>query len=143
MVSSFTLDLPYLKENGPIIQIVLKPSDPTVAKLRIEKKDVPLITVRALIDTGASSTAISHKIVERLQLIPRGTVKVFTSNKIQETRNEYDVAIEFDSNAYLRVLRVLEANLQDHSIDCLIGRDILQFAVFTYNGPEKKVTLFF
>ena len=101
------------------------------------------MTVWALIDTGASATAISRKVVDRLKLVPRGTAKVYTSNKNSEIRNEFDVALEFDTDAYIPILRVLEANLQDHSIDCLIGRDVLEHGVLTYNGPEKKITLSF
>ena len=143
MAKSFTLKLPYLKENGPTCQIVLKPSDPAIAELRLEKKDVPTITISALIDTGASTTAISQKVIKKLRLVARGTTKVYTSNKDSEIRNEYDVALEFDTDAYIRILRVLDANLEDHSIDCLIGRDVLEHGTLIYNGPEKQITLSF
>ena len=143
MAFSFTFKSSHLRENGPICQIILKLSDPTIEKLKLEKNKVPLIKVLALIDTGASTTAVSHNVVEKLNLVARGTVKVYTSNKSVETRNEYDIALEFDTNAYLPLLRVLSANLQDHSIDCLIGRDVLQHGIFIYNGPEKQITLSF
>ena len=143
MAKSFTFKLPYLRENGPTCQIVLKPSDPTIQELRLEKKDVPAIMVSALIDTGASTTAISQKVIKKLRLVARGTAKVYTSNKDSEIRNEFDVALEFDTDAYIGILRVLDANLQDHSIDCLIGRDILERGILIYNGPEKKITLSF
>ena len=143
MAKSFTLKLPRLRENGPTCQVVLKPSDPTIKELKLEKKDVPSITVLALIDTGASSTAISQKVVDRLKLVPRGTAKVYTSNRASEIRNEFDVALEFDMDAYISLLRVLGANLQDHSIDCLIGRDVLQHSRLIYDGPKKQITLSF
>lgn len=143
MGSSFHLKLPHLRENGPICEIILKPSDLTIKKLKLEKKDIPYLKVRALIDTGASSTAISKKVVDRLRLVPRGTAKVYTSSKHAEIRNEYDVSLEFDTDAYLEVLRALEANLQDHSIDCLIGRDVLHLGVFTYDGPKREIKLNF
>jgi len=143
MPKSFTFKLPYLRENGPTCEIVLKPSDPTIAELRLEKLQVPSLGVAALIDTGASTTAISRKVVERLRLVPRGTAKVFTSNKQSEIRNAFDVALEFDTDAYIPIMRVLEANLQDHSIDCLIGRDVLQYGTFIYDGPAQQITLSF
>ena len=143
MAFSFTFRLPYLRENGPTCQVVLKPSDPAIEKFKLEKHNVPFIKVLALIDTGASTTAISENAVERLHLVARGTAKVYTSNKTAEMRNEYDISLELDTDAYLPVLRVLSANLQDHSIDCLIGRDVLQYGLFIYNGPEKQVTLTF
>ena len=143
MARSFTFHLPFLRENGPTCSIVLKPSDPTIEKLKLEKHNVPSIKVLALIDTGASSTAISQNVVEKLKLIPRGTAKVYTSNKTAEMRNEFDIALEFDTDSYLPILKVLSANLQDHSIDCLIGRDVLQYGLLIYNGVEKQVTLSF
>ena len=143
MGNAFTFKLPYLRENGPTCQIVLKPSDPTITELHLEKQAVPAVTVLALIDTGASTTAISRKVVERLSLVARGTAKVYTSNRSSEIRNTFDVALEFDTDAYIPLLRVLDANLSDHSIDCLIGRDVLQYGVLIYNGREKEITLSF
>ncbi len=128
---------PYLRENGPTYPVVIKLSFLTIEILHLEKKDVPWIQVNALIDTGAQTTAISQKIVDQLNLVPRGTAKVYTSqsNKIV---NEYDVCLEFDSHMYVNTLRVLGADLQDHSIDCLVGRDVLQHGIFMYDGPNKK-----
>ena len=143
MAPSFTERLPHLKENGPTCQIVIKPSVITIKKLKLEKKDVPWLKVLALIDTGASTTAISQKVVAQLNLVSRGTAKVYTSAKSTEIRNEYDISLEFDTNVYLEVLRALEANLQDHSINCIIGRDVLAFGVFIYDGPRKRFILSF
>lgn len=133
---------PHLRENGPIYPVVITPSFPTIEALRLEKKDVPHIKVAALFDAGAQTTAISEKVSLFLKLVPRGTARIYTSqsNKIV---NKYDIALEFDSNMYLNTLRVFGANLQDHSIDCLIGRDVLQCGVFTYDGPNKSFKLTF
>jgi len=69
-------------------------------------------------------------------------VKVYTSQS-NKMVNEYDIALEFDTNIYLNALRVFSADLKEHSIDCIIGRDILQFGVFTYDGPNKSFRLSF
>ncbi len=142
MSALISVQSPYLRENGPIYPVLITPSFPIIEALRLEKKDVPHIKVQALFDTGAQTTAISDKVSSFLKLIPKGTVKVYTSqsNKIV---NEYDIALEFDSNAYINTLRVFSADLQDHSIDCLIGRDVLQFGVFPYDGPNKSFRLSF
>jgi len=134
---------PYLTENGPIIEIVITFSSATVHALALEKKDIPCLKVRALIDTGATTTAVSQKVVNDLELKPRGTIKVSTSAKDSEIRYEYDVCLEFDTEAYVDTLRVLGANLQDHSIDCLIGRDVLKACKFIYDGPKKRFMLQF
>lgn len=141
-MSSISRKYSYLRQNGPVYPVVIKLSFPTVETLHLEKKDVPLMKVDALIDTGAQTTAVSQKVVEGLKLVPRGTAKVYTSQS-SKIVNEYDICLEFDTDMYLNTLRVLGADLQDHSIDCLIGRDILQFGVFTYDGPNKQFVLSF
>ena len=133
---------PYLRENGPIYPVIITPSFTTIEVLKLEKRDVPHIKVQALFDTGAQTTAISHKVSSSLNLVARGTVKVYTSQS-SKIVNEYDIALEFDSDIYINTLRVFSADLQEHSIDCLIGRDILQFGVFTYDGPNKSFRLVF
>ena len=142
MPALISVQSPYLRENGPIYPVVITPSSATIEALRLEKKDVPHIKVHALFDTGAQTTAISDKVSSFFKLIPKGTVKVYTSQS-SKVVNEYDISLEFDSNAYMNTLRVFSADLQDHSIDCLIGRDILQFGVFTYDGPHKSFQLSF
>ena len=135
--------LPNLRHKGPICKVLLKASDPTIQKLKVEKKKVVSKHVRALIDTGASATAISRRVAKALKLVARGTVKVYTSSKGFEMRSEYDISMAFDKTTRLTILKVLEANFQDMNIDCLIGRDVLEHAVFAYDGPRKVVTLSF
>jgi hypothetical protein len=143
MASAFIFKLPHLRKRGPVCRVILRPSDPTIRELTLKKKRVPTLAVWALIDTGASSTAVSTKIIKRLKLQPRSMVQVHTSNKRAEMRMEYDVSVEFETGAYLSLLRVIDAHLPHQHIDCLIGRDVLQFGVFTYNGVKKEITLTF
>ena len=142
MPSSISVESPFLFENGPVYPIVITPSFVSINALKIEKKDVPHIKVYSLIDTGAQTTAISQKVVDHLKLVARGTAKVYTSQS-SKVVNEYDIALEFDSDVYINTLRVLGADLQDHHIDCLIGRDVLQHGIFIYDGPGKKFKLSF
>ncbi len=143
MARSFTFSLPRLRESGPTCQVVIKPSEPVIEKLKSENRKVPSITVLALIDTGASTTAVSHRVVKKLKLVPRGTVQVYTSHKKPEIRNEFDISLAFDVHTCLTIVKVLDASLQNHDIDCLIGRDVLEHGVLTYNGPKKQVKLAF
>ena len=143
MASSFHLQIPQLKKLGPICTITLRPSCPAIRILKNKNKKIPIIQVKALIDTGASHTAISQNVIKYLKLVARGTVQVYTSSRTSEIRNEYDISLKFDSKPYIEVLRVLEARLPDQRIECLIGRDVLQFCVFTYNGRKKEIQLKF
>jgi len=143
MARSFTFNLPRLRESGPICLVVIKPSEPVIEKLKAENKKIPSVTVLALIDTGASTTAVSHRVVRKLKLVPRGTVQVYTSHKKPEIRNEFDISLAFDARTCLTIVKVLDASLQSHDIDCLIGRDVLEHGVLTYHGPKKQVVLKF
>lgn len=143
MARPFTFNLPRLRESGPTCHVVIKPSEPVIEKLRSENKKIPRVTVSALIDTGASTTAVSHGVVKKLKLVPRGTVQVYTSHKKPETRNEFDISLSFDARTCLTIVKVLDATLQNSSIDCLIGRDVLDHGILTYNGPKKRVILKF
>lgn len=142
-MQSSTFKLPHLRKRGPVCRVIFKPSVPTIKALKLKPELVPSIKVLALIDTGASSTAVSHKVVKALKLVPRSMVEVYTSNKISEIRNEFDVSLEFETGAYLSLLRVMDAHLPEQKIDCLIGRDVLQFGAFVYDGRGKKITLSF
>ena len=142
MSSIISATSPYLLENGPIYPVIITPSFPTIEILWLERKDVLHIKVQALFDTGAQTTAISEKVSHSLKLVPRGTTTVYTSQS-SKIVNKYDIALEFDSDMYINTLRVFGADLQDHSIDCLIGRDVLQFGVFTYDGLNKRFKLTF
>ena len=142
MSASISAQSVHLRENGPIYPIIITPSFVTLEGLKLEKRDVPFIKAQALFDTGAQTTSVSHNIIEFLNLVPRGSAKVYTSQS-SKIVNKYDIALEFDSNMYLNTLRVFSADLQDHSIDCLIGRDVLQFGIFTYDGPNKSFRLIF
>src|SRR6266850_7398228 len=95
MSPSFTAQLPHLRENGPTCHVVIKPSFITVKKLNLKKKDIPWMKVLALIDTGASSTAVSHRVIKKLKLVSRGTAQVYTSAKTTEIRNEFDISSGF------------------------------------------------
>ena len=133
---------PHLRENGPIYPVIITPSFPTVEAMRLKKKDVPHIKVKAIIDTGAQSTAVSKKVADFLKLTPRGTIRIYTS-QASKVVNKYDIALEFNASMYLNTLTVFGVDLHDHSIDCLIGRDVLQFGIFTYDGPNKSFKLSF
>ena len=143
MSHSISAYLANLREVGPTCQIKITPSEATIKILKQEKKKIPSAKVLAIIDTGASSTAVSREVVKKLELVSRGTAKVYTSARKSEIRNEYDISLEFGKDVQLHVLRALEANLGDHKIHCIIGRDVLELGVFTYDGPKKRFSLRF
>ena len=107
------------------------------------------VTTRALLDTGASSTAVDSRIIERLELSPRGEVPVATpSTGAQPARRfEYDSALFIPSQdgteagLVFPLVPVLGTDLRPTGVDALIGRDVLSKCIFIYNGTTGTFSL--
>lgn len=138
-----TTRVPDLHHAGPIIEIVIIPPQPVAIQLQKDGKPIPSKKAMALIDTGASSTCISQKIVDELGLIPFDVQKVHTA--AGETQQLlYDAGV---------VLPVTQPNVIDVQSPCadlsgqpfhvLIGRDILSRCTLFYNGPDNSFSLHF
>src|SRR5258706_14622086 len=103
--------------------------------------EVEPIEALAEINTAYPQTFIQEGIGPSLGLTPVGTVKIMTATKVQYEVYQYLVRIAFiDHN---RAFEVTAAEVPymlrpkaNGRIKCIIGRDILQFAMLTYNGPE-------
>ena len=107
----------------------------------------PALTVRAFIDTGASSTLVDHKTLKRLGVSPIGSNVSITAYDRHPVL-EYDVClILFKSINELQVIpsvRVVGADLDKsalHGTEIVIGRDLLKGWKFTYDGPKGEFTL--
>ena len=61
-----------LKYNGPYIQVSITHPHTIQEKLKSRGEDVPVITVNALIDTGASGCVITPKVADKLNLLQTG-----------------------------------------------------------------------
>ena len=94
---------------------------------------------RAILDTGASITSVSPKVIQQLQfMVSRDIVPMLTAGK-PHLSNVYDVYIDFmkafgGKVVFFDPVRVMEAPLVGQNIDCLIGRDILSRGILTYAG---------
>lgn len=96
----------------------------------------------ALIDTGASHTAIHESVVQALGLTPVGITGVTTPNAIGQYL-KYDIGIVFE-NEWVIKRTVTALPLQNQSdFTCLIGRNILDLFTLHYNGRSKQFTLCF
>ncbi len=110
--------------------------------------EVEPIEALAEINTAYPQTFIQEGIGTSLGLTPVGTVKIMTATKVQYEVYQYLVRIAFiDHN---RAFEVTAAEVPymlrpkaNGRIKCIIGRDILQFAMLTYNGPEGTFSLEF
>lgn len=126
-----------LKVRGPFIQVSITQPRIIAEKLKAEGKDIPKVTVNALIDTGAFGSAITPKVAKELGLIQTGFQKV-TSVQDQQEHPAYFAFITFPWGNGKEVPVVA---LPLKGFDCLIGREILRHWYLTYNGPEGVIVV--
>jgi hypothetical protein len=122
---------------GPIIRIVIaNPSNPSKTA-----------TVNALIDTGAAFTAINPRLRQNCELIQRGQKRIHVPGDIgQEDAKpcpEFAASVRFPETelSTFRVLGIIACPIFESRFSCLLGRDILRFWEFTYNGPSGQFSI--
>lgn len=110
----------------------------------MEKAGVPIpqaMSIRALIDTGASGTCLDPSVLVALGLTPTGTTLVNTPS----TGAQPHQAFQFDIGLIIPApngaplvrasLAVVASELfQQQGFHALIGRDVLRGCILTYNG---------
>ncbi|HZU33620.1 MAG TPA: hypothetical protein VFB79_21075 [Candidatus Angelobacter sp.] len=126
-----TLPAEKLLQNGPIIKVQIgNPSDPLVQA----------ITVNALLDTGAAFSAINPQIAHSCRLIQRSQKKVHVpgNTKAEDAKvyPEFAATLGFPESDLdrIRVHGVIACPIFETQFSCLIGRDILRYWEFIYNG---------
>jgi predicted aspartyl protease len=100
-------------------------------------KNVPTVSVNALIDTGASGTVITPRVADQLGLVHTGYQKVSSVQDEQQRPVYYGFIIFPWGNG--KEIPIVSCPLKN--FDCLIGRDILMHWHFTYNGPDGSVVI--
>lgn len=130
-----------MQRNGPILDIAVEPILTIQEILQQDGEDIPSIRLTAVFDTGASNTVIQSTVFQHLGLASIGQVFFSTPSTTEPiTRSQYRVrliladGVAFESD-------VAEAPLGGQTVQCLLGRDILQHIVMTYNGPKNSYTL--
>src|SRR4051812_27928879 len=87
-----------IERGGAFVDMTAMASPQHVQQLRKAGLPYPgAITIRSLVDTGASDSALDFGIIERLGLIPTGQVKVHTST----TGAEYEKRDQFAVSLFL------------------------------------------
>ena len=144
----FTLSLS--PQAGPVVTAVCSVSAERRDALTRANEPIPdLVTMRALVDTGASSTCIDAAVIRALNLTPTGSQQVNTPSTGTEpaTLEQYDVGLIIPAATrdhvpfYLPTLPVLCTDLAGQGIQALIGRDVLAHCVLTYNGSADSFIL--
>ncbi|MCX6594388.1 MAG: aspartyl protease family protein [Acidobacteria bacterium] len=107
------------------------------------------VTGYALIDTGATSSAVHEPILQQLSILPIDSSP--TSTPSGEGRSfVYPARVSFPGLRVgeLRMDRVIGSQLDwgtpdGRTIVMLLGRDLLKHFLMVYNGPGSNITLAF
>ena len=136
---------------GALIDVTFWVSSARLAALKAEAQPVPdACHGRALLDTGASSTAIDPSVLKALELPPLGTIPVLTpsTGNVPHDASLYDVSIAIppalageQALVFPRVPVTASQLLESQGIHALVGRDVLARCVLIWNGAYGQFTL--
>ena len=142
-MASFTIEIPDLRVDGPLVEVHLAVGDATEAALRAANSSVPPpVAVQAMVDTGATKSVMQQGVAIQLGLNPVSMTSITTPSSTNVLCPEYLIRLVFPNNV-LYEGTVIEAPLQGQSVQCLIGRDVLSHAVFVYIGYRNLFSLSF
>jgi hypothetical protein len=135
--------------NGAVFEAKVMASPQRVAWLKANGRYYPPPhVVRALVDTGASSSCVDVGVVSSLGLDPSGSASVHTPSTmgLAVYKLTYDACVVFgdgkpDPRTY--VLDLIETDLASQGFELLIGRDILARCVLNYDGPNGIFSIAF
>lgn len=106
------------------------------------------VSVKGLVDTGASMTTIDPTIVTALSLPATGLISIITPSTGATPHNcpSYDVSAHIplgESGKFWSrwTCVVAESSLLHQGFSVLIGRDLLSEAIFIYDGKHGTFSL--
>ena len=140
---SLTIGKTDLVRLGPTMVVKLKIG--TVAEHAQLKQGLVLPEVQplnAMIDTGAAATVIREDILAKLNLRPTDQVRINTPTTSAYLCYRYWVRLVFPKDVTIETV-VVSAPLEGQHVQCLIGRNVLSYSTFFYNGPEQSFTIGF
>lgn len=120
---------------------------PEVLASQYTKNGIPLpapITGKALIDTGASISAVDVNMInQQFQLPAMGVSEMVTPLGHKEDRNVYPISFSFPGTDLPKVplIAAVGCDLIQQNIVALLGRDILSKFILIYNGPGATISL--
>ena len=115
--------------NGPLLGVKL------CVPQQVQAKWPPIDTL-AEVNTASIHTYIQEGVATSLGLVPKDTITITTSTNQAYESYAYNIRLLFPNGKAVKVLAaevpyMLRPGVR---IKCIIGRDILQFGVLTYNG---------
>lgn len=130
-----------LLQQGPHIEIRISATRTEVQEGRAVGLEFPELTVRALIDTGAALTIINPQIATTCKLRQTDRSKISAVGGEAGEYPAHAASISFPGSDLpgLDVIRVVACPIiRQPFFSCLIGRDILQRWLLTYDGRQGE-----
>lgn len=137
-----------LTDGGPLVSVEV--SIPAALKAHLAESVLPIPAPQsgfALIDTGASSTAVDQSIFDALGLAPIDSIKTSTPHGEAESPI-YPATVTFPGLALteMPMERIIGCNLkwmnaEGKEVIMLLGRDLLQHFLMVYNGKSADIFL--
>jgi Aspartyl protease len=138
-----------LTQLGPVLDVLIAVSASRKDALEKASHSVPNpISIRVMVDTGASSTCIDPTVLRQLELSPTGVIPVHTPSTKNEpsNMNQFDVSLTLmhpNLGLTLHNIPVIESDLARQGIQGLLGRDVLASCLLVYDGQSGFFTLAF
>lgn len=137
-----------VQRNGLLVDVSVGPSAAMRALLWRRGHPVPpAVLATVLVDTGANTSMFSDQLMRTLGIPIRAKSRLHTSttDAYGVECDVYDVALTLLPHVVQPrswgALEVLATPLLNHGIDGLLGRDLLQHLVLTYDGPRRVAHL--
>jgi hypothetical protein len=136
-----------LEPRGAFVEVTVSVTPQRAAMLGAAGLPIPApLTVRALIDIGASGCALDNTVIRGLNLTPTGKVLVHTpsTGAGYVARDEYDVGMVIGApgpGARTFIVGVVGADLAGEGFLALIGWEVLNHCTLFCDGPAGTFTL--
>lgn len=135
--------------DGPIITLLIGLSDPRRNALIGDGQVPPAhLSVRFLVDTGASCTCVDSRIIAALEIpkINQTWMQSASTGGKPELHNTYDVSLWLpldgpDLHSLATTMNIVECSFLGCVFDGLLGRDVLANCKLEYHGHEKQIKL--
>lgn len=108
--------------------------------LKLPPPTIPTTEYKAIWDTGATGTAITHKVAAECGLKPTGMCKLRTPSGESDTHT-YFVSLYLPNMVCIPQIRVIEAVLSD--ADVLVGMDVIAHGDFAVTNHQGKTYMSF
>ena len=130
----------FTKEENGIINVLKTQVEITIDKKINPKCSRTKESYTAIWDTGATSTVISQKLADELNLTPIGKANVSTAGGLIEV-NKYVLGLKLPNDLEIKNVLVTAGKL--NGTDFLIGMDIITLGDFAITNLNGKTTFSF